>query len=101
MPKQNRYTVPAVDPTMPDPTFISAVWDKADNEFGFYFFKRDRFGTIIAKHHFAEQSEYGWVIEYITPTAEGGTADLDNLRPTHWRNAGGEIMTMPRQAREA
>ncbi len=101
MPKQNRSSASLPDPTLPDPAFINAIWDKADNEFGFYFFKRDRFGTIIAKHHFGEQSEYGWVIEYITPTGEGGTSDIENLRPTHWKNAGGEIMTLIKPLRES
>lgn len=100
MPKQNRATAHVPDPAIPDPAFISAVWDKADNEFGFYFFKRDRFGTIIAKHHFGEQTEYGWVIELITPATSGGTTQLENLRPTHWKNAGIEVMAMPKLPRE-
>jgi hypothetical protein len=100
MPKQHRVTVQTQDPSIPDPSFISSVWDKADNEFGFYFFKRDRFGTIIAKHHFGEQTEYGWVIELITPAADGGTTQLENLRPTHWKNASGEVMPTPKLPRE-
>jgi hypothetical protein len=70
-----------------DISVINAVWDKAQSEYGFFFFKRDRFGEIIAKHHYSEQSQYGWYIEYIVPLTDGGTNDIDNLRPVHWKNS--------------
>jgi hypothetical protein len=72
-----------------DTAIINAVWDKANNEFGFFFFKRDRFGEIIAKHHYGERSQYGWEIEYIIPVSEGGTGAIENLRPVHWKHAAG------------
>jgi hypothetical protein len=69
-----------------DISIINAVWDKAENEFGFVFFKRDRFGDIIAKHHFGEQTQYGWTIEMVTPESIGGTRNIENLLPIHWKN---------------
>ncbi|MCK9407893.1 MAG: hypothetical protein WCX28_04165 [Bacteriovoracaceae bacterium] len=69
------------------PAIINAVWEKAENEFGFFFFKRDRFGDIIAKHHYGEQSQYGWEIECLTPDLNGSTYAIENLRPIHWKNA--------------
>jgi hypothetical protein len=67
-----------------DISVIDAVWGKAESEYGFFFFKRDRFGEIIAKHHYGEHSQYGWEIEHIVPLSEGGTNDIENLRPVHW-----------------
>lgn len=69
-----------------DPMTINAVWEKAENEFGYTFFKRDKFGEVIAKHHFGEQSEYGWRIVMIVPIAQGGRMEPSNLQPVHWKN---------------
>lgn len=86
MPKQNFQPRIVLEADRYDPTTINAVWEKAENEFGFLFFKRDRFGEIIAKHHYGERSQYGWEIELIIPASDGGTAEIGNLRPVHWKN---------------
>ena len=70
-----------------DTITINAVWEKANKEFGFFFFKRDQFGTIIAKHDYGEKTQYGWEIIHIIPDSQGGTNEIDNLQPIHWKNA--------------
>lgn len=87
MPQQNNQTKTVLESDPYDTITINAVWEKAENEFGFLFFKRDRFGEIIAKHHYGERTQYGWEIERIIPASDGGTAEIGNLRPVHWKNA--------------
>ena len=69
-----------------DPYTINAVWEKASKEFGFYFFRRDHLGKIIAKHEFGKKNQYGWEIVQIVPRSNGGTNSIDNLLPLHWEN---------------
>ena len=35
-----------------------------------------------------EEGEYGWKIEHIKPVSKGGTDDINNLKPLHWKNNG-------------
>jgi hypothetical protein len=65
---------------------LDIVWNKAVNEWGFFYFRKDAYGTPIAKQDFGLQSKYGWEIDHIVPVTQGGTDDPENLRPLHWRN---------------
>lgn len=68
------------------PLVIGEVWEKGKKEFGFVFFKRDRFGKIIAKHEYGKRTQYGWEIVHLVPLSEGGIDEIDNLIPVHWEN---------------
>jgi hypothetical protein len=49
-------------------------------------------GRRISWSEYGKLSARGWEIDHITPTAQGGTDDLGNLRARHWqgnRSAGG------------
>lgn len=76
-----------------DKETIDAVWKKAQKEYGFHYFRKDRYGSPIAYHHFGLKTKYGWEIDHIIPVSAGGTDDLENLQPLHWENnaAKGEI----------
>ena len=69
-----------------DPATVNAVWEKGQKVYGFYFFKRDSFGEVIAKHDFDKKTQYGWKIVRIVPSTQGGTDEIDNLEPMHWKN---------------
>lgn len=46
----------------------------------------DAFGNIIRFSHYGDRtSAYGWEIDHIVPVAVGGSGDLTNLRPLHFR----------------
>jgi hypothetical protein len=60
------------------PGYDSTIW------------RRDQLGYIIWFSDYGDRnSEYGWEIDHIIATAIGGSDDLSNLRPLHFRaNAG-------------
>ncbi len=41
---------------------------------------------IKYSEHGNTNSEYGWEIDHIVPTAKGGATEEDNFQPLHWEN---------------
>lgn len=65
------------------------VWSKGEIFAGNdpVFWRKDVCGAWIYRGHYGRKdSEYGWVIEHIIPLSEGGTDDVSNLTPMHWKN---------------
>jgi|APSaa5957512535_1039671.scaffolds.fasta_scaffold68823_2 hypothetical protein len=49
--------------------------------------RMDDFGSYIVWSEYGNrQSEYGWEVDHIRPTALGGPDILGNLRALNWRN---------------
>ena len=49
--------------------------------------RRDHLGYAIRYSDYGNRdSDYGWEIDHIVATALGGSDDITNLRPLHWRN---------------
>ena len=77
---------------------IDYVWEKANvdvvnnpDEF-----RRDNCGAWIRKADYGDtDSEYGWEIDHIQPVNLGGTDNLDNLEPLHWKNNRGKSDDYP------
>lgn len=66
------------------------VWNKAktisdtNEEKGF---RKDQCGAWVNRKEYGNRdSDWGWEIDHITPESQGGSDELNNLRPLHWRN---------------
>lgn len=77
---------------IPDEHRKVAVWTKGRVIPGFDsgVWRHDHFGRVIRFSDYGDrQSEYGWEIDHIHPSALGGADDISNLRPLHCINNAG------------
>ncbi len=68
-----------------------AVWQKAktDPNRDPNVWRKDVAGAWIKWDQYSNRNDelnYGWEIDHLKPTAKGGSDDLKNLRPLHWKN---------------
>ena len=68
---------------------IEQVWQKAliapNNNPNV--FRKDYAGAWIRRDQYGDRNAvYGWEIDHCKPESLGGTDDLANLYPLHWRN---------------
>ena len=52
----------------------------------FELYKKDRFGSFIVSDYLGIESENGLVISMIKFNKEGGTLEIANPEPHHWKN---------------
>ncbi|MCM1078513.1 MAG: HNH endonuclease [Bacteroidales bacterium] len=68
---------------------IEAVWSKAFPQVNNNpdAFRQDYAGAWIKRDDYGSRdSVYGWEIDHLKPKEKGGTDDINNLIPLHWRN---------------
>lgn len=68
---------------------LSAVWFKGTLIPGVdpNVARRDGCGaTIHWREHGNRNSQFGWEVDHIKPESLGGSDDLSNLQPLHWKN---------------
>lgn len=66
-----------------------AVWAKGRIAYGYdqWDWRVDVYGSLMMyAAHGNTDSAFGWEIDHITSVARGGSDDLWNLQPLHWRN---------------
>ena len=67
---------------------INSVWEKAtkvaNNDPNIW--RKDFAGAWIRRDHYGKELAYGWEIDHMQPLSQGGTDDIGNLMPMHWRN---------------
>lgn len=68
---------------------IEQVWQKArivqNNNPDI--FRQDYAGAWIRRDLYGKRdTKYGWEVDHCKPTSKGGSNDLGNLYPLHWRN---------------
>lgn len=67
---------------------VQMVWEKAVPVQGYdpSKWRKDFAGAWIRRDLFGTTQSYGWEIDHLVPRASGGTDDISNLVPLHWRN---------------
>lgn len=69
-----------------DDITIVEVWKKAIPYERFELYKLDCFGSLMFYDDYGIKTDNGWEIGYIKPVSDGGTDEIENLQPLHWKN---------------
>ena len=72
-----------------DSSVVDKVWAKAQTSTPLSVILgtvKDICGATIHRADYGKTTRFGWEIDHIAPVASGGTDDLPNLQPLHWKN---------------
>ncbi len=77
---------------------IDSVWQKGKVQPGYdpRFYRKDRCGKWMKRSAYGSITDYGWEIDHMRPVSRGGSDDLGNLQPLHWKNNRGKRDDYPK-----
>ena len=69
-----------------DPDFIAKIWDKGGviDDLDPARWRSDYLGNVIYFFDYLKKTPAGWEVTHIMPVSEGGTDEIENLRPIWW-----------------
>lgn len=75
-----------------DERTVNLVWSKAAVVPGYdsATYRKDTCGAWIGRSSYGTTGDHGWEIDHVKLVARGGSDDLSNLQPLHWRNNRGK-----------
>ncbi len=67
---------------------LNKIWEKGAKVRGKKsdLYRKDTKGRIIYKHSYGKTSNMGWEVDHKKPRAKGGSDNIRNLVPKHWKS---------------
>ena len=77
---------------------VEAIWKKGHvhPRYDPRVYRVDQCGALMKRSAYGVIGVYGWEIDHKRPVSRGGSDELGNLQPLHWRNNRGKGDNFPR-----